>query len=166
MSTVFTPVELLKTAFTKGHLRTNGPCNSIRVIGFHLYNENSVIVNLLRKLFVNTKIMGAKPIMMLVLDGSSFIRNGRCNVWTASSQDGDVFRIVHVDDAYDIFAIMKNHAVEHVGTARSVYFPKPVPRPSNNALALTLNKSAEDEARDLMSHVILSARSYYSSSSG
>jgi len=165
MATVYTPVEFLHSAFNKGDIRPSVDSHRIRVVGFHLYNENAVIVNLLRKLFVKTKIMGAKPILMLVLDESTYVQSGRCHVWTAQSQDGETFRIVYVDDAYDVFFVEDNKANKgprHLGTARSVYFPKP--SPSFRRRSLKLSSSRED-ANDLISHVLNSARSFYSSAS-
>ena len=163
MTTIFTPVDFLKKSFTKGHLRTN-TAPLLRVIGFHLYEENAIITNLLRKLFVKTKIMGAKPLLMLVIDGSTYKMAGRCHVWTAFSEDHEMFRIVYADDAYDVFHVdVKNKITDHLGTAKLVYFPLKSQSPFPRAINLT---EFESDADELMSHILHSARSFYSSSSG
>ena len=177
MSTFYAPIQLLKSKFVKSDINT-GKKHISSVVGFHLYDENAVITNLLRKLFVKTKIMGAKPIMLLMIDYTTYALHGQYHTWTAHSSNGDVFRIIHVDGAYDIFYMKSNQNPELIGTAKYAYFPVNGLIKSSPYSCITLYdddfevdpraRATDDQssvADDLISHVINTSRTHYSSAS-
>jgi hypothetical protein len=126
MVTIYVPIDLLKIRFEQGHLFPG--ISTTQVVGFHLYNENAVLTNMCRTLFLKTKIMGAKPILLLSLDPGSCVKRGRYHVWTAHSDD-TVFKIVQEGTHYDVFMMRATLKPKHLGTAKAVHFPKSVSTP-------------------------------------
>ena len=152
-------VNDLRYKHTKGHLDTF-KSETTALVGFHLYYENSVVQNFVKKIMLGTNILKKKNILMMTVDMSTYKQVGCCNVWTGQAANDKKFRIVRVDGAYDVFQLNEKKHI-HMGTATSVYVPI-VPKPI--AIAVPILK-IENTQEELRSYVVQESSSSSSDSS-